>query len=470
MVNSRQRLARRSLDTRPYRWTLYLVVVASVGVILWNAFDQYFVNDSWTYWTTRQDFLAEGGLRGFLKALFVPHNGHIAALIYAVFLPLDWLFGMHSYVPYLVPVILLHVAAGLMLFELLVRRVRPGVAVGAASVYLLMGNAGIAVSTAHYILWMIAVPATWFGLLVLDRHEGVNDRRLFVEVLGAALLASTLGFVVVFVVGFALVVRRRYALAASIPLAFGALWLMLRVALGLFSTLSGTGRGTASLGFEVSRLSEYVSFVWRGLTAATADLLAISWLPTAMVVLVAVAGAALWCVRGSRDDVVAATAVGAVFFYALVGIRGVAVGRPAYAPDVARYMLIAGTLLLPSLAWLADRLIDWRRWAAVPLAVLLSWSLLTNTSRQLELAEERAELGAANRVTIETAASLSGHLDTLESGFLVADRTARFTVGQFERLVAQGKVPCAADYDRAVGFAREQGMPEPTPAQVTCDR
>ncbi len=56
----------------------------------------------------------------------------------------------------------------------------------------------------------------------------------------------------------------------------------------------------------------------------------------------------------------------------------------------------------------------------------------------------------------------------LDSGFLVADRSARFTVEQFERLHEQGKVPCVADFDLAVTFAQQQGMPVPTPDQVSC--
>ncbi len=111
-----------------YRLVVWLLAVLALGIILWNARRAYFVFDDWTYWVTRQDFMAVGGIEGTLKVLFVPHNGQLPTLTFLLWLPLDWLFGMHTYIPYLLPAVLVHVITGVLLFELLARRLGPKVA------------------------------------------------------------------------------------------------------------------------------------------------------------------------------------------------------------------------------------------------------------------------------------------------------------------------------------------------------
>ena len=162
------------------------------------------------------------------------------------------------------------------------------------------------------------------------------------------------------------------------------------------------------------------------------------------------------------------TITGAGFFYVLVAVRAVDLQPDSFSFDQDRYMYIATALMLPSIAWLVNRLISIRAWVVLPAVLLLVWAVPLNVRHSMESFDDAVVLGSSNRVTIETAASLVRHLDSLESGFLVADRSARFTVEQFERLHEQGKVPCVAEFDLAVAFAQQQGMPVPTPDQVSC--
>jgi hypothetical protein len=452
-----------------YRLAVWLLAALAVVMILWNAHRQFFIYDDWTYWTTRQDFLAGGGIKGVLKVLFVPHNGQLPTLTFLVWLPLDWLFGMHTYLPYVIPVILIHLATGLLLFELLVTRLRPGVALGAAALYLFMGNAAGSASTASHLGWTIAIPAVLFGLLAIGWYDGVSDRRLVLSTLGAALVGGTaMGFVVLFVLGVALAVRKRYSIAFVVAAGFGLFFVGWRV-LGSSFAVSGTGRGGVSLAFGVGRVADYISYIWSGLMTTTADLLATGFLPLALVLLVAIAVAAFWTVLDGREYLYVATAGGALFFYSLVAMRGVELNLPAYIPEAPRYMLVAGTLMLPSLAWLADRLISARRWVAVPLALMLGWAVIGNVSRHLEAAEGRVALGTENRATIETAVSMLDRLEPLSEGILFAGHSARISLAQLERLDSLGKLPCLADYERALDFAMEQGLPVPAPSEVTCD-
>ena len=116
---------------------------------------------------------------------------------------------MHTYIPYLLPAVLVHVATGWLLFELLVRRLRPEIALGAALLYLSMGNAGASAVDASALGWTIAVPAIFLGLLAIERYEGGGPRRLALLILGAVVLSGTrMGFMVLFVLGVALIIRR----------------------------------------------------------------------------------------------------------------------------------------------------------------------------------------------------------------------------------------------------------------------
>ncbi len=467
-----------------YRLVVWLLAVLALGIVLWNARRAYFVLDDWTYWTTRQDILAVEGIKGILKVLFVPHNGQLPTLTFLLWLPLDWLFGMHTYIPYLLPAILVHVTTGLLLFELLARRLRPEVAFGAALLYLLMGNAGASAVDASALGWTIAVPAIFLGLLAMERYEGGDPRRLVLLMLGAVVLGGTgMGFVVLFVLGIALIIRRRYAIATGVATGFGLLLLLWRLLGTLYPTVFptvGTGQGAGSLPVDVSRLGDYLSFVWTGLTTTVADLFGTGLSAIAVGVLVVIVLAAVRTVVDGRHFVYAASAAGALFFYSLVAVRGVELDLPPYTADQPRYMWVAGTLLLPSLAWAADRTIRTRQWMVVPLVLVLGWAVIVNVPHHLELAEERVALGIANRGTIETAASIlddwrrpwvgfrAEELAPLASGILLAGHSARISVFQLERLDSLGKLPCVADYEKALGFTRAQGLPDPAPEHVRC--
>ena len=105
------------------RRVLLLVALTVFALAAWHAGQTYFRSDEWAYWTFRRDLLNAGGLENLGHFFFSPHGGSpdggaIPAGLMLIWLPLDLLFGMHSYLPYALPSVLLHVAAGLVLFEL----------------------------------------------------------------------------------------------------------------------------------------------------------------------------------------------------------------------------------------------------------------------------------------------------------------------------------------------------------------
>ena len=457
-------------DLRPYRIGVVALAVITAGLVLWNAHDQYFVFDDWTYWTARQDLLAEGGVKGVIKVLVTPHNGQLPMATFAVWLPLDWAFGMHTYFPYMIPVILLHVAGGILLFELLVGLVRPGVALAASALFFFMGNAAVVASVGTNLGWVVAVPATYFALLAIVRFEGRRERTMTAMTLGAVLIvASAMGFVTLFVVVVALVLRNRLALAGLHILVFGSVFLLWKALVAIYS-IQGTGLGAESLNLEPGLLGSYLSYIWEGLTAAAGDLLRIGGGVFDVLVLFTVVGAALWSLRqrGRSGSLLVAPLVGALFFYMLVAVRGVESSQLPYLANTPRYLFVAGAFMLPVLAWLADNLISVRRWSAIPIAALLLWSIPANITGHLDLNDRAVALGKENRAMIETAASIVMLLGPVEDGILVAEENVRISIPQLERLHSAGKLPCREDHQSAVVLARRLGIPDPTSDQVTC--
>ena len=293
---------------------------------------------------------------------------------------------------------------------------------------------------------------------------------MIAAVLGAALLGGTaMGFVVLAVLGVALALRGRRIVAIRVTATFGTLWLLWQAGSVLVG-ISGTGLGSGSLEPQFGRVGDYIAFVSEGLTTAMSDLLQTGWLLVAIGVLALAITGAFWASRVERDHVFLSMLAGALLFYGLVAIRGVAADSPAYTADRPRYMWVATTLILiPSLAWLADRLVEVRRWAALPLAVALGWAVIGNVGDHLDLADQRVALGVANRLTIETAASLSDSLEAAPDGILLAGRSFRITAAQIKRLDSLDKLPCIADYEQALMSAAQWGIPAPTPDQVSCE-
>ncbi len=456
-------VAARTLSTRDgCRRMVIFIGLATFALAAWHAGQTYFRSDEWAYWTVRRDFLEAGGLKNLGHFFFSPHGGSIPAGIVAIWLPLDWIFGMHWYLPYAIPSMALHVLGGFALFELLVRHLWPAVALGASALFLIMGNAASGIAYGWMVGYIAALSAGFVALYVMERIGGKNDRLVVGTTLAAVLVAiafTGVGLAIVVMVSAAYALRGRVRLAllhvAVVAVPF--------IGWRLFYK-------PPAIELRIDEIGTHLSFMWNGFITAAGDLVAIPWLG-AVVVAAAVGGAGWsWRERGDLWVVNVATLVGAVFFYGLVAVRAVDLRAHSFSYDQDRYLYIAAALLIPSIAWLVSRLISVRSWVAAPMVLLMLWAVPLNVLQAMDSYDTLVELGQTNRVTVETAASLVGHLDPLEAGFLVADRSARFTVEQFERLDEQGKVPCVADLDLAVTFAQRQGMPAPTAGQVSCGR
>ncbi|MEE9205547.1 MAG: hypothetical protein V3U50_01055 [Acidimicrobiia bacterium] len=445
-----------------YRWASIGVGIVVAALAIWGSRHQYFRWDEWAYWTTRQNLLDSGTVKGIVHFFLQPHGGTLSAGIMLLWVPIDWVFGMHAYLPYVIPALVAHLVAGLLLFELLVSRLRPGVALATSGIFLVMGHAASGISYGWMVGFNYSLAAGFLALIAILRLERRNEplmATLTVLAVVTALSFSAVGIAVAFIVTLAYALRGRFGWAAT----------HLAAAAGPYVLWRAVYQPPA-LDFRLDQMTAYLSFMWDGFTTTAADLLRVPGVAFSVLLLIGALVGALWSHR--RGDPLAfvyiSTVAGALFFYALVAVRGVELDPRAFSADTDRYLYVAGALLLPSLAWLADRVVSARARAAVPLLILVVWAGAANLHGQLTWYGEAEALGQANRRTIETAAGLVDRLGSLEKGILVADESARISVAQLERLARLGKLPCSEDFTAAEGFAKGRGLGEIVPEDVSC--
>jgi hypothetical protein len=366
-----------------------VVEVAAVAIWLQIGRRTWFYIDEW-------DFLA-GRKAGSLDDLFRPHNGHWTTLPVLTFRALYAGFGLRTYLPYRLVIIVLYlVAAALLLVVMRRAHVDPWIATAAATLFALFGAGWENIILPFQIAFTGSFTFGLAYLLVVDHEGPFNARDGAGLLLGlCSLMCSAVGVVMVAVVGAATLVRRGrvVALLHVIPMATCyALWL---VTIGRRET--GVGRYTAS---------DILGFLRAGLIRVFGTIGPATWFGFAIVA-VLVAGTVFAAIdrRGTpRLDELAAPV--ALFVGALGLLAVTAVNRASFGADWARqsrYVSLVGAMMLPALAVAADAFARRWRWC-FPLAIAF---FLVGIPANLDAAiDARGMLNARDRATRETIESL----------------------------------------------------------------
>jgi hypothetical protein len=163
------------------RWAipaLLALLLAGGGVLLYAGRLTGFYYDEWNFVLQRRAWT--------LDALLKPHNEHLSLVPVLVYKLLFELFGLGSYVPYRVSVIALGMGIAALLFVYARPRVGATLALAAAAVVLLLGQAYIDILWPFQIGFLGSLACGLGALLALDR----GTRRA--EFLASALITGAL--------------------------------------------------------------------------------------------------------------------------------------------------------------------------------------------------------------------------------------------------------------------------------------
>jgi hypothetical protein len=195
-----------------------LAILAS-GLLLYHLTrGSSFWGDDWAWITTRRANTAHN----FLS----PYDGHLSVLPLAIYRVMFAVFGIDSYTPYRILVIVLSLIVGLLVFEYARHRVGSFLAMLVAALVLFDGPGWQDTMWTFQIGWELALGLGIGALIMLDRRTTAAHMAACALTLGS--ICST-SFGVAFAVGIAVDVgltRRRWrdAWSPGIPLALYGIW------------------------------------------------------------------------------------------------------------------------------------------------------------------------------------------------------------------------------------------------------
>lgn len=415
---------------------LVLLVVLGAG--------QWFRADEWALLTDRVAWPPAEMLR--------PHNEHWFTAPLLLFRGLFHAVGLHSYLPYLLPTLLLHVAVAHLVWRLAVHAgADTWVATAGAAVLLLLGagfenvTMGVQVAfTGPLALGLAHVLLTGRQERAASRHGTARSRSWLGSGLSVAgLWFSGIGVIMAAAAGLAGLLWRGWrglAVAAGPAAAAFLAWFL---AFGRPAVAEGA---TAAAGGGLADPAAVVAFTWRGI-AATGDALVgtdlLGW---------AVAPAvALWLAvqgRRLRSELagVAGCALGAVGLFAAGALV-----RADLDPGLAtssRYLHVAAALLLPALLTAVGRPARRRRWLRLAACAALVAVAVSGAWRLVAAADERGRDVRSFREVVLAAAPLAAAGDHLRAPDAPLIATS-LTVAEAAGLHRAGRLPAGGGDEQA---------------------
>jgi hypothetical protein len=346
----------RLADEKSAAVVFAVYVAVALPLLVWMGSYRWFLGDEWTFISDRSVALHD---------LFQSHNQHWVTLPLLVYRGLYSLFGLHSYWPYQLVVIVLHLTAAVLL-RVIMRRagVGPWLATLCAGTFVLLGAAE------DNILWAFQIG--FVGSLVLGLtqtlladHDGPIDRRDWLG-LGAGLLClMTTGQApaLILAAGLVCVIRRRWSAAALHTVVPGVVY----IAWFLLADVEPVVR----VNDEPFTVGEYFTWMKDAFVGLFTGLGHFTFIAVALVC-VLVAGAVVAVLHeGARHLLHRASIPASLLVAAVVSMSVAAPSRFALGEEQAkagRYIGVMAALTLPALAVAADALVNRWRWST-PLVV-----------------------------------------------------------------------------------------------------
>jgi hypothetical protein len=366
------------------RWALISFIaieVCAFPLLLFFGRHAWFTQDDWDFLSARTVGNAGDWFRG--------HFNHLVTLPILLYRLLWFIFGVRTYVPYLMLIILTHLAIAALVRVLLRRAgVRPWIATLLAGGFVMFGAGGENILVAFQITFGGSL---FFGLvqLVLADHEGPFDRRDRLGLLAgfAGLLCSGVAVAMTIVVGITVLMRRgrrgrRIALFHTAPL--GVAYIVWTVA---------APKGQIVTNLKSHSPFQIAKFVWVGLEATFGGLGQLPGVGILLLVLLVVGLGFAFRDRSKTRRLFAqgraapiALMIGAVVFLLMTGTARAGQGGllallKTAGPDRAResrYIYLIAAMLLPAIGLAAEALMRRKKLLTIPIVVVLLAGLPAN--------------------------------------------------------------------------------------------
>ena len=443
---------------RDDRWAVgahYLSLVVGGVVLTWLGRGQWFFADDW-------EFIVNRGIRGApALGILVPHTQHWSTGPILIWRGLLSVFGLHTYMPFLLVNVAVHLAVVHLIWRLAGRAgAGTWVRTSLAALFMVAASNGYNAFWAFQISFNGTVAIGLAILLLAERREPMSRLRvaLIIVMTIAMLTFSSIAIPLVVAIGALLVIRhgwRTAALCVSPAALTFAVWYL---AIGRKPIA-----GNASLGLHMQLSASVIrpsaGFFVEGLGAAIG---APVFLGT-VVALLALLGLIGWSVARRRELIgraagPACAALGGGLFFAIAALARST--SAADDPTQARYLYVGGALLLPLLMVCLDALVTpiIRRWnlvgpvllvviAALGVINLAKLHNIANLQARIEQTLRGRVLGAASQVRNGTPFIGQQTPEPLV--------TIDLRMNDLVRLIGQGWVPTEPDLAEP-----EQGMVE----------
>lgn len=432
------------------RWSARLfgvAVVVAFPLLLWFGRHRWFFLDEW--WVLTRDGLTSPG---YLDA----HNGHwITVLRFEYRLNYE-LWGLRSYLPYQIPVVLAHLCAAVLLRQVIRRLgVRGWIATCVALAFLFFGSGGDNIMFGFQVSLTGSVVCGLALFLLADGPRSVTRRDwLALGIALVGLMTSSLFPALLVGVVVTTLMRRGVRVAAFYALPLGAVYIAWYLEYGREGAAPGVLNG------------EVIGYAAR-MFWATFDALAQGAVGTVLVA-VAALGLGVAIQRAWRSGAWAGAALPlglAVGWAVFAGLTASTRADPyPERYDSSRYLHVGAALLLPLVAAGAEQLARRRTLVGVAALVPLAMGLPANVDRLPQTDLDRLSLTASQRGLRQwiPATAHSPFIDDVPPDTVWLPFMP-FTTGWLARQAAAGRIPepDAADpvvgLDVAAGLALTQG-------------
>jgi hypothetical protein len=398
------------------------------GLVLLVVVDRHlwFFGDDW-------NFIADRGLHHPSQGIWQPHNEHWSTLPILLWRALFSLFSLGSYWPYLLPVLLAHVAIAHLLWRAGTKEgAGRWVATACVAIFVGFGAGAENLTWAFQIGFVGSLLFGWAAVLLVSRRRSPLNEAAIAALLAASLACSTVGDAMLVAAAVVLLCRRGWRAAVrtlAMPATGYITWYLLAGKNGT----SGDHIGTATfLGLP--------RYLWDGLSGSLGS--AVDLRPAGSVLL-AILLAWLVVSFGSlrrRSPSVLGGVAGALAFFLLAGLGRY--GQPG--PTASRYVYVCIALLLPAVMAGATDLTQWARQPLKLVALLVGAMVLAlNVHLLVSYAGHRTSFVLRNKQQLlDIATMLAGGTPSLDRQPVPFDPD--LNTDTLIRFVRDGTLPHAA--------------------------